>query len=281
MVLSGLFRVEIPTFDEDVVREALLNAVSHRDYRRPGSVFVRQFPRRLEIVSPGGFPPGITPENVLDRQESRNRCVAEALGRCRLVERSGQGMDRIFARLIRNSQPRPDFTGTDAHQVSLTLLGEIRDPAFVQFLDKLGAERLESFSTRDYLVLDHVQREESVPDSLRSSVARLVDIGAIERVGRKLLLSRGLYAHMGQRGTYTRKRGLDRDTNKALLLKHIRENAREGSPLSDLVQVLPQLDQRKVQQLLAELRSDGLVQPKGQRRWARWHPIPESFVPRM
>lgn len=276
MILSGLFRVEIPTFDEDAVREALLNAVSHRDYQRIGSVFVRQYPRRLEIVSPGGFPAGITPENVLDRQEPRNRCIAEALARCRLVERSGQGMDRIFERLVRNSQPPPDFTGTDEYQVSLTLHGEVRNPAFVRFLDQLGAERLESFSTRDYLVLDLVQREGLVPESLRSHATRLRDLGVIERVGRRLLLSRALYAHMGQRGTYTRQRGLDHETNKALLLKHITENATEGSPLADLVQVLPYLKYGRVRSLLQELKGEGVVHPRGQRRHARWFPGPPA-----
>ena len=65
---DGLFRYDIPTFDEAVVREALLNAFSHRDYRLGGSVFVRQYAQRLEIVSPGGFPPGIGPENIIDQR---------------------------------------------------------------------------------------------------------------------------------------------------------------------------------------------------------------------
>jgi len=65
---DGLFRQEIPTFNEAVVREAILNAVSHRDYRLAGSVFIRQYPTRLEVVSPGGFPHGITVENILWRQ---------------------------------------------------------------------------------------------------------------------------------------------------------------------------------------------------------------------
>ncbi len=56
---EGLFMREIPTFNEAVVREAVLNAISHRDYRLAESIFVRQYPRKLEIVSPGGFPPGI------------------------------------------------------------------------------------------------------------------------------------------------------------------------------------------------------------------------------
>lgn len=69
---DGLFRYDIPTFDEISVRESLLNAVVHRDYRLGGSVFIRQFTRRLEIVSPGGFPPGITAENIIDQQNPRN-----------------------------------------------------------------------------------------------------------------------------------------------------------------------------------------------------------------
>ncbi len=104
---DGLFRLKIPTFDEQVVREAILNAVSHRDYRLGGSVFVRQFPRRMEIVSPGGLPAGITPQNILDRQSPRNRRIAEAFARCGLIERSGQGINRMFEQSIKQSKPLP------------------------------------------------------------------------------------------------------------------------------------------------------------------------------
>ena len=93
---EGLFIWDIATFNEKVVREAILNAVSHRDYRLHGSVFIRQYPKKIEIVSPGGFPPGITPDNILFRQSPRNRRIAEAFARCGLVERYGQGADRMF-----------------------------------------------------------------------------------------------------------------------------------------------------------------------------------------
>ena len=93
---DGLFRMDLPTFDEVAVRESLLNAVAHREYRLGGSVFIRQFPRRLEVISPGGLPSGITPENILDQQNPRNRRLAETLGKCGLIERSGQGMNLLF-----------------------------------------------------------------------------------------------------------------------------------------------------------------------------------------
>lgn len=270
---DGLFRLEIATFDETVVREAILNAISHRDYRLGGSVFVRQYPRRLEIVSPGGFPPGITEANVLDRQVPRNRKVAEALQLCGLVERSGQGMNRMFEESIKQGKRVPDFVGTDAFQVRVEIKGEVQQPAFVRYLEKLGRERVESFITQDFLVLDHVHRGEPLPEGLRIRVARLTDVGAIERVGRKLILSRALYADLGQRGVYTRRKGLDHETQKELLLTHLRASARDGSPLAELVQVLPQLGDRKVQALLGELRTEGRVELRGKRRWALWYPL--------
>lgn len=55
----GFVMLDVPTFNQAAVREAILNAVSHRDYRLPVLVFVRQYPRRLEVVSPGGFPPSV------------------------------------------------------------------------------------------------------------------------------------------------------------------------------------------------------------------------------
>jgi ATP-dependent DNA helicase RecG len=111
----------VPTFIEASAREAFLNAVSHRDYRHPGSVFVRQYPRRLEVVSPGGFPPGITPQNILDQQTPRNRRIAETFARLGLVERAGQGVDRMVRESILNSKPLPDYRLSDAGQVWLTL----------------------------------------------------------------------------------------------------------------------------------------------------------------
>src|SRR5579883_3279262 len=246
---EGFFIGDIPAFNEAVVREAILNAVAHRDYRRAESIFVRQFPRKLEIVSPGGFPDGITVENLLWKQSPRNRRIAEACGRCGLVERSGQGANRMFEESIKEGKPKPDFTGTDDYQVELTLRGEIQNPAFLGFLQKIGAERLASFSTRDILVLDAIQREEPLPDDLKERVPHLLDEGIIERIGRgrgvRFILSRKFHSFLGQHGAYTRRKGLDRETNKALLLKHIQENQGDGSPFRDLEQVLPALSRSR------------------------------------
>lgn len=273
---DDFFRMDVPTFDEKTVREATLNAVAHRDYRLGGSIFVRQFRQRLEVVSPGGLPTGITPENILDEQNPRNRRLAEALGKCGLIDRSGQGLNMMVERAVLQSKPLPSFAGTAAHQVRLTLEGGVRNPAFVRFMERLDADAVRNFSTRDYLALECLQHEKTLPPALKDRLPGLVAAGAVETVGRgqgvKHLLSRGFHAALGEKGVYTRKKGLDRNTNKALLLQHIEDNKHSGSKMDELQQVLPALSRSQIQVLLRELRKDGAVHSIGRTNGARWHP---------
>jgi ATP-dependent DNA helicase RecG len=274
---QGLFVWDVPTFNERVVREAVLNAVSHRDYRQGGSVFVRQYARRIEIVSPGGFPPGIDANNLLWEQSPRNRRIAEVLGKCGLVERAGQGFDLIYRECIRQSKPLPDFSRTSEHSVWVTLHGEIQDPEFLRFLEEIGRERAASFSTEDFLVIDLVHHDQPIPPHLASRVQNLLEQGVIERVGKgrgtQYLLSRRFYRFLGQAGAYTRRRGLDRETNKTLLLRHVEDSAAVGTKLEELQQVLPGLSRHQVQTLLRELKRDGQIIVRGATKAARWFPV--------
>lgn len=274
---DGLFMLDISTFSEASTREAILNAIGHRDYRNHGSVIIRQYPRRLEIVSPGGFPPGITVENIIDRQSPRNRRLVDYFARCGLVERAGQGFNRIYEETILQAKPLPDFAHTDAYQVSLTMHGQMQDPQFLQFLEKIGNARTALFTTHELLVLDLVRREQAVPRELRPMLHSLVDEGIIESLGRgrgvRCLLSRRYYQAAGKAGVYTRKKGLDRETNRQLLLKHIHDSGLEGAPLHDLHQVLNFLSEPQVKYLLKGLRAEGKIQMQGFGPGARWHGV--------
>jgi len=240
------------------------------------SIFVRQHASRLEIVSPGGFPPGITPDNILDQQNPRNRRLAEALAKCGMIERSGQGMNLIYEHAIRQGKALPSFVGSSAHGVCLTLHGTVSNPAFVRYIERLGEEKLRSFSTYDFLTLDHLQREQMPPDYLRGRLPGLVAAGAIESIGSgrgaKYILARELYAALGKKGIYTRRKGLDRETNKALLLRHIQENATTGSQMEEFRQVLPALNRSQIQVFLRELRRDKQIHSVGVTKGTRWYP---------
>lgn len=270
---EGLFVTPISTFSERPVREAILNAVCHRNYQLGSSIFIRQYPRRLEIDSPGGFPLGITVDNILDRQNPRNRRIAEVLTKCGLVERSGQGMNLIYEELIKQSKSSPDFSRTDQYQVGITLDGTVQDPAFVRFVEKVGKESTAFFGTHDWMIFAQAARGEKIPKGQESRLKRLLDLGLIERgSGRTYILARRYYEFVGQKGAYTRKKGLGREQNLALLVKHIEENKATGSKLEELCQVLPALPSTQVQSLLRTLKRQGKAHPVGQRKAGLWFP---------
>jgi ATP-dependent DNA helicase RecG len=268
----GLFREEIVGFDKNSLREAILNAVCHRDYEDPSSCWVRMYPSRIEIVSPGGFPRGVTPENILDRQKPRNRRLAEALKRCGLVERSGQGADLIFRRCIETSKPLPDYSRSDDNTVILELQAEAADPAFIRFLEELAEERQQAFTTSDLIVLDLARRGKPVPELLKDRARLLVDASALERTGRgKFILSQRYRGSAGEGPQYTRDKGLAKGAEKALLRQHLESVGDAGAAMQELMQVLPGRSRDYVGSRLDELRAEGLAEVRGQRKQARWH----------
>jgi len=192
------------------------------------------------------------------------------------VERSGQGMNLMYELSIQESKATPDFTNSDQYQLTLTLDGEVHDPRFLQFLEMVGRETIKLFSTADFLLLDHIHRERKIPEYLMNRLQTLVELGVVERFGRgrgvKYILSRRYYKMTGEKGTYTRKKGLDRATNKALLLKHIKENRKTGSRLKELTQVLPALSYDQIKKLVAELQKEGKIHKIGVTRAALWYP---------
>lgn len=275
---DGLFRKEIPAFNKEATREGILNAFCHRDYRLEGSIFIKQYPYRAEISSPGGFPPEINKENILFRQSPRNRRLAEACEKCQLVERSGQGVDRMFTASVTEGKLPPDFSGTDSNHVFLTLHGQVQDPLFLQFMEKVTAESETPMRTDDLVVLDAIHRELPIPGGVEGRVRPLIDLGVIEKIGRKkLILSRRFYAFAGKKGKYTRLRGLAREAKKALIIQHLEQNAgTKGCSFKEFLDAFNDLSPVQVKVLLRQVKDSGGAHAEGQTSAARWFPGPNS-----
>lgn len=182
----------------------------------------------------------------------------------------------MFKETICQGKSLPNFSYTDETQVFLTLPGDIQDAHFLRFLEKVGQERLKEFSIEDFLILDLVHREESIPVKWQPNVKRLLSAGIIEKFSRgrgvRYLFSRKYYDFIGKSGTYTHKRGLDRETHKELLLKHIVAHKQIGSRLQELMQVLPMLSKDQVQTLIKALKHQGAIFNQGTTRSALWYP---------
>ncbi len=267
----GLVRRDIPSFREEVIREALLNSVCHRDYRYRESIFIRQFPGLIEIESPGGLLPGVTIENILFKRAWRNRRIAEALEKADLIERSGQGVDRMWRMAILDGKMPPDYSRTDNHHVYVRLHGTIHDPALLRFLEEVGEERYRTFSALDFAVLHFVSQDKEVPRDFRGRAKHLVEQGILERVGRKLIFARRYYEMRGEAGVHTRKRGLGKEANLQFVRNHLRSCGVKGCVLADLQPVLPHVAPRMLSSYLEELKRRGQARVVGRTKGARWY----------
>ncbi|WP_027481378.1 ATP-binding protein [Deinococcus pimensis] len=199
-VQVGLFRIEVWDYDEVVYREAILNALAHRDYQLRDVVHVHHYPDRLEISNPGGFPGGITPSNILRHQpKRRNPLLAEALARLGFVERAGVGVDKMYQLMLRHGKEPPEFT-TYPDAVTLTLHNPGFDAEFVRFVAR-KQEEMQSLNLDMLIVLSLLGRER---EASRAELARALQLPE-ERTPRLLatMEERGLIARAG-RGPSTR-----------------------------------------------------------------------------
>lgn len=263
-VIQGFLRREIPAFNEEAFREALFNAVCHRDYTATPSVTIRQSPECIEVTSPGGFPHGVSLENILTVQSTpRNRLLAEVFQKVFLgVERSGQGADKIFRLTIEEGKGMPDYSKSDAHHVTLVIPAALQDQNFVLYLEKVINEKQITLSLEDIILLEKIRSGVRAGVTLKTA-KRLLDQGIIEMHGMtrgaQYILARRYYVETGQLGTRTRQIGLSRQKNKELILEHIKKN-KEGR-MAEFVQVSSNPEKPYINNLLDELKKAGLIVP--------------------
>jgi ATP-dependent DNA helicase RecG len=140
----GMFKLRIPAFPvEDTVREAALNAVTHRDYTDPGRVLVRHEPHELVVSSPGGFISGITASNILTHEsKTRNQKLAFMFVKLGLVESAGVGRKRIFIPTLSYGKRTPEYSADDS-SVTLRIFDGSFDGRMAQLVAKWREERRE------------------------------------------------------------------------------------------------------------------------------------------
>ena len=258
-IQEGFFIFDIKAFNEEVIREAILNAISHRDYRDQGSVFIKQYPEKIEIISPGGFLPGISPANIVEvASKPRNRLIIEVFQKIGFVERSGQGVDKIFRQTIREGKGIPDYSRSSDYNVMLIIDAVVKDKEFVRYIERIYNEKQIHLSVNDFIILEKIKNGERVPEKAQG-LRKLLENGIIEKAGRgKVILSRKYYEHTGRKGEYTRRRGLDKGTNKQLLIKHL-EHHRKGY-IEDFVEVLKDVPKYTVNRYLKELKDEEAIE---------------------
>lgn len=239
-VTVGLFRLPVPDYSLVGFREAVNNAVLHRDFTQMQAVYVQWQPDHLMITNPGGFPAGVTLDNLLVHEpKPRNPRLAEVFRRVGLVEQTGRGVDKIFREQLRYGRPAPDYSRTDAYGVRVILHGgeaSLQFAAFVFEQDQQG----HPLSLDDLLVLNRLFFERQMDSETtarliqkdlshaRATLERLHERGLIERRGNKRStsyhLSVALYQRFRMKAEYIRAKGFEPLQQEQMVLDYARKH---------------------------------------------------------
>lgn len=251
----GAYIIDIPELNDEVIRESINNAVAHRDYTKTSEIIIKQSPDEFLIQSHGGFPLGVTAQNILNINSTpRNRLLADVLTKTGLVERSGQGVDKIFNRNLSDGKGFPSYADSDLFQVTLRIPLTVIHPLFAVFCreiqKKLPANR--RLSVRHIIALAKIRDNEDISEINDSIIEQLLDIGAIRKDRDGYLLSE-IYTEL------TREiEGSDREK--------IINFVRSSSPvkMGDIIALFGnRLTRRQINNMVFKLVDEGVLNKEG------------------
>lgn len=273
-VPQGLFHFEIRTYPEIALREAVLNALVHTDFRIPGPIMVKQFMDRLEISNPGGLPGGITPENILRHEPvPRNPTLVDALTRLRLVNRSNLGVRRMFQALLIEGKEPPTILD-EGEAVRVIFRASDLSVPFRMFVAE-DSDRGRILAVEHLLIIQHLLRHPEIDTAMAARITQQnepdahdilsrmeTDLGYLERGGTGRgtywTLRHDLHRRLSAPGHPERDRRIDWEAAKTRVLSVLRQRAERGEAgLSNKeIRAISRFDRNQVTRMLRELRSE-------------------------
>lgn len=269
-VQEGLYIFDIPFFNKEVIREAINNTVAHRDYRKSSEVLIKQFPYHLYIINPGGFPLGVTLDNLLTVSSTpRNRLLADVLAKTGIVERSGQGVDKVYYQTISEGKPEPDYSYSDNFQVELRLSAVVEEKAFSLFIRHIQENRKddEKLGVQELIALNRIRNDTYKNSVDETFIKKLIKEGLVERVGKtnsqKLILGKEYFVFADKKGEYSAIKPIDNKQAKSLIVLHLQEFGK--AKMADFEAVLNRfMNKNQIRYLIEQLVEQGVLEKEGQ-----------------
>ena len=281
-VAEGLFRTQVPAFDERVIRELLINALVHRPYTQRGDIYLNLHPDCLEIVNPGPLPLGVTPGNVLHASVRRNEHLARLCHDLKLMEREGSGFDAMYDVLLSQGRPAP-VVEEGADWVKVTLARTAPDRQVLAFISK--ASESYPLTQRERIALGLLARDDAMSarelatrlelrdtDALRPWLDRLCEWGLVGQSGRtqatRYFVQPELLRSLAFPAATTLKR-IEDHRLRALVLEDLQRYP--GSAIGRIHQRIGQeIPRRRLKTLLTALVTTGEVTMTGKLKGARY-----------
>lgn len=278
----GLFRIEVEDFPEKVFQEAVLNALSHRDYENSGSIYVKHYPDKIVIENPGGLLDGITERNIITHPSvPRNKLIAETLQRLKYVQRSGQGVDIIFREMVSMGKPYPEYyVFSDA--VRLTLKSTIEDLSFVKFVVREQEKSQSIFSLPELMILRYLSHNKKIKlsdvirltqipsDEARRHCSNLVKRGLIEVVGKEYMLTAKVYSAIKSEVEYAQDKVVLYIKAKDRIIEYLKVNK---SISNETIRVLCGYTKQQARTTINRMREEKILGVEGKSVATRYYLI--------
>ena len=283
---DGLYRQNVPAYDEIVVRELLVNALVHRPYTQRGDIFLNLHPDRLEVVNPGLLPLGVTPSNILHTTVRRNDHMARLFHDLKLMEREGSGFDKIYEVLLSQGRPAPELI-EEHDRVQVTVRRRILRPEVIDFIAK--ADETYQLTQRERIVLGLLAQHDALTareliatlelptvEALQPWLSRLVDWHIVQSTGRtqstRYFVDPGLLRGFNFVSDTTLKR-IEPHRLAALILEDLGRYPQ--SAIGEIRQRIGgEIHPKQVKRALDALIEKGEVRFEGDRIWRRYHLAP-------
>lgn len=194
--LEGLQRRDIWDYPLDALREAVINALIHRDYTSMMDIQIRIYDDHLEITNAGGLPPELTPESLYGPHASlpRNPLLARAFYYAGYIERWGTGTTRIVELCREQALPAPEFR-TTPHMMQVIFF---KDPYIPEHLRQLG------LNERQIKAVQYVKKRGSITNREYQSTTGVSKATATREL--EALTHLGILVKVGSRGRGTKYR---------------------------------------------------------------------------
>ena len=189
-VVNGLQREELTEYPPFAVREALVNAVAHRDYRLRGRrIEIRMYSDRMEVISPGGLPGYITVDNIVEEHYSRNPRLVNGLFQWGYIEELGLGIDRMIEEMVQAGHPPPEFKATP-HLFTVKLANARKRRAVPRWTRSMNERQTRAMTyVRDRGSITNREYQNLCPDvsseTIRLDLVDLVERGLLLKIGAK------------------------------------------------------------------------------------------------
>lgn len=232
----GLFKLEVRDYPFNVFQEALLNAITHRDYDNASSIIIKFYPTEVIIENPGSFPKGIDNSNIISHPSTpRNKLIAEVFQKLKYVQRSGQGVDIIFKDMLSLGKLAP-YYNIYQEAIQLTLFSNLDDVDFLKFITK-EEERAGGFTVQEICVLKYVKENKTMTLLEASEVAqinqqavttvlnKLIQKNILQRDKiNKYMFTHRVYEEFSDQVEYIKDKEFNEIQARAMILEYLNEN---------------------------------------------------------